>query len=368
MEFFKFFKQQFLLARVSGIPVRLDYRWFFVLVLMTVLTATSPELRALIDSVWSRLVFGFLTALVFFVSIFLHEYAHALAARFERVEVVEIVLHPFGGLARLRHEPDNPRTEFRIAIAGPVASFLIAIFFLALMTVSNNLGTIVLTPLLFLLFFWNLLLAVFNLFPGYPLDGGRVLRSYLWKRGKELNEATILTGRSGQIIALALVIFGLFIAVIRGDFFTGLWTVLVGLFLYDAAAGIIRQIGRMDAVRVVDVMSLPVAVAPDSTVAELVDRLLPLHRQTVFPVALDKKLYGVVALEDLKKLARDKWHQTKVRDAMRPVEAEYFVAPDETFNDARRLMKENGIGAVAVIDDRGNLVGFLDHRKILRQA
>lgn len=367
MSYLKFFKRQFLLAHVSGIPVRLDYRWFFVLALMTVLTATSRELGALIDSNLARLIFGFLTTIVFFVSIFLHEYAHAVAARFEGVEVVEIVLHPFGGLARLRHEPDNPRTEFRIAVAGPVASFLIAIVFLELMTVSNNLGTLILTPLFFLLFFWNLLLAVFNLFPGYPLDGGRVLRSYLWKRGKELNEATVLTGRSGQIIALALVVFGLFIAVIRADFFTGLWTVLVGLFLYDAAAGIIRQIGRIEQVSVADVMSLPVAVAPDSTVAEFVDRLLPLHRQTVFPVARDKKLYGLIRLEDLKKLARDKWHQTKIHEAMRPVEAEYFVAPDAAFNDARRLMRENGVGAVAVIDQSGDLVGFLDQRRVLRQ-
>jgi Zn-dependent protease len=359
----EFLKRQLLIANVSGIPVRIDYRWFFVLALMTWLTASNIP-KDTLEGFFVKLIFGLITTLVFFSSIFLHELAHAYAARFEGVEVTEIVLHPFGGLARMRRPPDTPRAEFRIAIAGPVASFLLALIFLALMVASNNLGTVTLTPLLFLLFFWNMLLAVFNLFPGYPLDGGRVLRAFLWKRGKELNEATILTGRAGQIIALALIFFGLFIAFVRGDFFTGLWTVLVGLFLFDSAAGIIKQTGEFAAVRVGEVMSPPVVVAPDSTILQFVDRILPLYRQTTFPIAKDRQLYGVLTLEDLKKLPREEWNKTKISEVMRPITTDYFIEKDVLLSEAQKLMRENGIGALAVIDEQGHLIGFLQRGKI----
>lgn len=366
MQFTEFFKRQLLIAHVHGIPVRIDYRWFFVLALMSWLTATNIPKNA-IEDFFVRFTFGLITTLVFFASIFLHEFAHAVAARFEGVEVTEIVLHPFGGLARLKREPDNPRTEFRIAIAGPAASFLIALVFLGLMLLSNNIGTNVLTPSLFLLFFGNLLLAVFNLFPGYPLDGGRVLRAFLWKRGRDLNEATVLTGRAGQIIALALIVFGLFIAFVRGDFYTGLWTVLVGLFLYDAAAGIIKQTGESERIKVEDVMSLPISVAPDSTVYQFINHTLPLYRQTAFPVARDKQLYGVLLLEDLKKLAREEWNKTKIQDVMRPITTDYFVEAGTLLPNARKLMRQNGIGTLGVIDAQGNLVGFLQRGKIRKR-
>lgn len=368
MRITEIFKRQLLIGRVFAIPVRIDYRWFFVLALMTVLTATSPELVALVENNFAKFALGLTTTLVFFASIFFHELAHAVAARFEGVEVAEIVLHPFGGLARLRREPDNPRTEFRIAIAGPVGSFLMAILFLVLMVASNSVGTRVLTPLLFLLFFWNLLLAVFNLFPGYPLDGGRVLRAFLWKRGKDLNEATVLTGRAGQIIALALAAFGLFIALVRGDFFTGLWTVLVGLFLYDAAAGIVKQIGDSEAARVAEVMSPPVPIAPDENVQHFIDHILPLHRQIVFPVAKDRHFFGVLMLEDLKKLPREHWRETKIQDVMRPIETDYFIEADALVSEAKIRLRENDIGALGVIDADGNLVGFLQRGKLRRPA
>lgn len=365
MQIFNFFKRQLLIAHVSGIPVQIDYRWFFVLAIMTWITATSVD--SAFDNFLTSLIFGLLTTLIFFVSIFLHEFAHAFIARLEGVQVVEIVLHPFGGLTRFRHEPDTPRAEFRIAIAGPVASFLLALMFLALMAISNALGTNFLAPLFFLLALWNFLLAVFNLFPGYPLDGGRVLRSFLWHRGTNLNEATILTGRFGQIIAAVLVIFGIYIALMRGDFFTGFWTCLVGLFLYDAAKAIIRQVKTNEKLIVEEVMSPPVFVAPDVTVLYFVDHILPLHRQTVFPVVKTSRLYGILALEDLKKLAREDWHKTKISAVMRPIAPDYFVEPDTLLTEARDLMRENGIGALGVIDKTGNLVGFVQ-RKRIRQS
>jgi len=232
----KFFKRRLLLTHVYGIPILLDYRWFVFLLLMAWLTTSSiPE--ELVEDTSFRVLLGTITVIIFFSSIVLHELAHAFIARREGIQVLEILLHPFGGLARLGREPDNPGAEFRIAIAGPLASFIISFFFIGLFAISRSIETDILSALFFLLFLLNFLLAVFNLFPGYPLDGGRVLRAILWKRGSDLNEATILTGKFGQIIAVTLIVVGSIILVINRDFFMGLWTILIGIFLYDAAAG-----------------------------------------------------------------------------------------------------------------------------------
>ncbi len=356
----EYFKRQAILAHVSGIPVRADYRWFFVVGLMSAITAAS--VNSLVGNILGSIVLGIGTTLVFFASIFLHEFAHAIAARWEKLDVVEIVLHPFGGLTRFRHPPETPRAEFRIAIAGPAASFLLSLFFVGLMAAANAGGLDILGILLGLLALSNFLLAVFNLFPGYPLDGGRVLRAYLWKNGKDLTEATILTGRCGQIIAVGLVVFGvLFVLLYNGydGFFTGLWAVLAGLFLFDSAKSILRDIEAARAQHVDDVMQLPIIVDPDASVLNFVDHVLPMHRRTVFPVARDKQLFGMLLLEDLKGIERAKWNETLVRDAMRPVTPQHFVETRTAIAEAKALADVNGCGAVAVIDTAGLLVGIV---------
>ena len=353
----KFFKRQLTIAYVSGIPVRADYRWFFVLALMSLITASGVQ--SLTDNALTSLVFGVAATLVFFASIFLHEFAHAVVARMENVPVLEIVLHPFGGLTRFKYAPDTPRAEFRIAVAGPAASFLLALVFLALMAAFNSLEADIMARLFFTLGLLNFLVAVFNMFPGYPLDGGRVLRAYLWRRGTDLNEATVLTGRFGQIIAAVLIVFGIVVALVQTDFFTGFWTILVGLFLYDAATGIIKEVRNSERKIVEEVMQLPVSVSPETDVLHFVDRILSLHRRTIFPVALDKQLYGMLLLEDLKKLPRSDWAKTKIKAVMRPITPNHFVETATPLAEARQIMRENEIGALGVIDARGNLVGFL---------
>lgn len=358
-------RRQIEIARVTGIPVRADYRWFAVFALMAWLTASNiPNNYGL--SFLVELLLGAVTTLAFFVSIFGHEFAHAIAAKGENIETREIVLHPFGGLARLGREPDTPRAEFRIAIAGPAASFIFSLIFLAIMFAVQSLGLTVLRDLLFLLFFLNMLLAVFNLFPGYPLDGGRVLRAFLWYRGYDLNEATKLTGRCGQIIAIALIFFGVFVTLSVGDLFTGIWTILSGLFLLDSAASIVGYTLKTAKITVGEVMSSPFTIEPETLINKFIDQILPLHRQTAFLVAREKRLHGVLSLEDLKKLPRESWHKTKISEIMRPVTEDYFVETRAKYDEARELMRENGIGALAVIDHDGLLVGFLQRGKVKR--
>jgi len=357
MRFFEGLKRQFVLMHVSGIPVRADLRWIFVIVLLSTVVAAS--LLPYAGNIGLAALFGFLTTLVFFVSIFLHEYAHAVVAQMEGLSVMEIVLHPFGGLTRFRNEPETPRSEFRIAIAGPVASFVVAVVFALLATAASSAEISILVLITGSLALLNFLIAVFNMMPGYPLDGGRVLRAYLWRSGKDLNEATILTGRCGQAIAAISMLFGLFAALARGDFFTGFWAMLVGLFLWDSAKGIIQDVRRQERTPVESVMMLPVAASPDVTIQEFVDSVLGMHRQSAFPVAKDRKLLGILLLEDMKALGREEWRNKTIANVMRPVSGDHFVEVGTSLSDARELARGNGIGSVCIIGGDGLLVGVV---------
>lgn len=352
-------RREVLLGRVSGVPVRADLRWFLVIGVVTVLIAASVVQLGQGISVLVGAVLGLAATLVFFLSIFLHEYAHAVVARMERLEVVEIVLHPFGGLTRFRHEPETPRAEFRIAIAGPVASFVLAIVFVGFATVATMMDANVFVVLSGSLAVLNFMIAVFNMLPGYPLDGGRVLRAYLWRSGRDVNEATILTGRCGQAIAAVLIVFGLFIAIFRQEFFTGFWAMLAGLFLYDSAKGIIKEVQAMEHVAVDDVMMLPLPLMPDITIQHFIDNILPMNRQAAFPVALERKLHGMFVLDELKSIERGTWRKVLIRDVMRPVEPDHFVETGTSLPEAKEISRTNGVGAVAVVDKAGNLVGFV---------
>jgi Zn-dependent protease len=366
MGFFDAFKRQFVLMHVSGIPVRADYRWLIVLVLITVVTAGGIESQ--VDTGAESYLVALLTTIMFFGSVLVHELAHSVIARVEGVDVLEIILHPFGGLSRLRHEPETPRAEFRIAAAGPAASFALALLFVLLMATANAAGAEIFRHVLLLLAVFNFLIGIFNLFPGYPLDGGRLLRAYLWRSGRDINEATVLTGRCGQIIGGLMIAFGLLIALTRSDFFTGFWMILIGLFLYDAAAGIIKDIRHMSGKGVMDVMLLPVTVSPETTLMDVVDHILPMHRQAVFPVARDHQLYGMLLLEDIKPIPRDAWRTTLVQNVMRPVIRDHFIDTSASLGEARIAMRENGIGAVAVVDNDGRLVGFLGGGAVRKRA
>lgn len=363
-------KKQISVAHVYGIPVRIDYRWFLVFaVVLWMIVANlrhgSASLPA--HNLGAALLLGMVTTLALFLSVFGHELSHALMARIEGIETDEIVLHPFGGLARLRSLPETPGAEFRIAIAGPAASFLFALLAFAAMGIAAKIGYPTAASIFFFLFFGNLLLAVFNLFPGYPLDGGRVLRAFLWHRGGNISDATRMAGRFGQVIAFALIAFGIFIVLARRDLFTGLWTVLIGLFLLDAASGVVKNIESVEQATVADAMSVPVMIEPDVLVSHFVDAILPLHRQTSFLVARDSRLHGILTLEDLKALPRERWRQVRAREIMRPVSPQLFVPSSTSIVRANEIMQRNGIGALAVVDGSGALVGFLQRGQLKRK-
>lgn len=370
------YHRQIQVARVYGIPVRIDYRWFLVFGLSVWLVSANMLALGLPGvGRGASLLLGVATTATLFLSIFGHELAHALVARSEGIETEEIVLHPFGGLARLRSQPSSPGAEFRIAAAGPAASFFFALCGFGAMLLANAGGFRAGAAVFFFLWFFNLLLAVFNLFPGYPLDGGRVLRALLWRRNGNIAEATRIAGLCGQVIALALIAFGIFIVVLHvtrgtGDLFTGLWSVMVGIFLGDAARKVTAETagGAAGAITVGEVMGVPFAIEPDVTVSHFVDVILPQHRQTSFLVAREKRLHGLLTLADLKALPRDKWRQTRARDVMRPISPQLFVESSAPMSRAEDLMKKNGADALAVINTAGELIGFLQKGLVKKRA
>jgi CBS domain-containing protein len=213
---------------------------------------------------------------------------------------------------------------------------------------------------------------LFNLFPGYPLDGGRVLRAILWRKSGNMQDATRKAGICGILIAGTLILFGVYILVAPNwrpsqPYFMGGWTILVGLFLLDAAVKVVKGVRDTRLVTVGDAMSPPIAIEPGLPISRLVDDILPLHRQTTFPVAVSGRLHGILSLEDLKSLPRDRWASTSVQTVMRPIGPGFFVEPSTTLDSARTLMNENGVGSIAVIDSRGELIGFLQSGKLRKR-
>ena len=377
MNLIDFSKRQITVAHIFGIPVRFDYRWFVVFLLSVWLIAANlaqggmwvGTVKLMPISTGLAWILAIVTTIGLFLSVLGHELSHALMGRAEGIEIDEIVLHPFGGLARLRTQPENPRAEFRIAIAGPAASFLFAAISFVLMLPAVRSGFLTASGVLLLLCAGNLLLAIFNLFPGYPLDGGRVLRAILWRRTGNIKEATRLAGICGMLIAAILIIFGVYMAIAPTfqAYFMGFWSVLVGLFLFDAAYSVVKQVrGQLQNI-VSEAMSAPFSIEPDLLISHLIDSILPLHRQVAFPVAQNHQLHGMLSLEDLKTLPRERWHLTRARDIMRPIAPRFFVEPNSTLDYAQELMKRNGIGSVAVVGKSGELVGFLQSGKFKRR-
>src|SRR5712671_2171397 len=370
-----FFKRQILIAQVYGIPVRIDYRWFIVFALSVALIAANVRKHPIqlfayhlpATGELTAWLLGIATTLGLFLSVFGHELSHALMGRTEGIEIEEIVLHPFGGLARLKTQPENPKAEFRIAVAGPAASFLFSLIAFGGMVLTATLHFDFGTSFFFFIGAGNLLLAVFNLFPGYPLDGGRVLRAIIWKRSGNIRDATRIAGFCGQLMSVVLIAFGIYMALAPTfrAYFMGLWSVLVGVFLLGAATSVVRSV--RSPTTVAQAMSPPIAIEPDLRITRFVDEILPLHRHVTFPVAQDRRLLGILSLEDLKKIPREKWRGVRARQVMRMVDAQLFVPENATIESANDLLEHNGVGAVGVVNGTGELVGFLRQGRLRKK-
>jgi Zn-dependent protease len=307
---------------------------------------------------------GFLAALLLFVSVFLHELSHTLVARHHGVGVSAITLHIFGGVSELQDEPPSPATEFWIAIVGPATSFVLA----AVAAVAASLvpGGSVPAAVLGYLIVVNALVGIFNLVPGFPLDGGRVLRAALWRMKGDLRRATEIASRVGTSVAVLLMALGA-VRAFTGDFLGGVWFVLIGLFLRQASTGSYRQLvvrRMLEPVRVRDVMTREViTLDPGMPLTRAVDDFFWRHHVSSFPVLEGDRVVGIVALDRVKALPPEARDTARAREVMLPLSEALTVAPGDSLWHALEKLTRNGLGRVAVLAG-GRLVGYLSLKDV----
>jgi Zn-dependent protease/CBS domain-containing protein len=301
--------------------------------------------------------------LLLFVSVLVHELAHALMAKAEGLGTGSITLYIFGGLASLEGQPASPSSEFKIAVVGPASSFLLGtVFFLAdeyLLFGSSYRGT---GQVLRHLGIINWFLAGFNILPGLPLDGGRVLRAILWHFNKNFRVATQTAVKCGLMISLTLVVLGPGWFLL-GEWVSGLWCMTIGLIillLLGTSKGRAYGVWRVRRGTVEDVMNPDVVlVPPDMRIADFIDKVLKNNRHTTFPVAQEKRLHGLLLLKELKSVPRDQWPSLKACDVMRPVDGSMFISSLTSIADARGVLATNGLGRAVVLDRRGLIIGYV---------
>lgn len=357
------------LFRVGGILVRLDYSWFFIFLLLLwslaagYLPAAHPNQPA--GFYWLA---GLVAALLFFGSILLHELAHAFAARRYGIETPEITLFLFGGVSQMRAEPARPAAELVIAIAGPLTSVLLALLFWAIGTGLPDDSAPMLAVVCRYLTWVNAALAVFNLLPGYPLDGGRVLRALLWYRTGSLRRATRTAANVGKGLAGAIMVLG-GVQIFMGNLIGGLWLLFIGMFLRGMAArgyeNVVMRQALDDAVVEQVMRREPVSVSPSLSLRQLADDYFLVYGFRSFPVVEDDTVLGLIAIEDMRHVPRTEWSAVRVADRMRRVGPDTTVAPDTPLTDALRKLSASGPGRLLVMRD-GRLVGLLSKEGLAR--
>lgn len=383
------FGSGFRLGRLYGINIRVDWSWLFILILITWNLTTvfgqfhpewGPGLR------WGL---SLLAALLFFASVLAHEMAHSLVARAQGLPVRNITLFLFGGVSNIQREPTSPKNEFLMAAAGPFTSLVLGMIMLlvtagsiaAVIRAGGGVGQMAahLSPAAMLLFWLgsvNLILAVFNLIPGFPLDGGRVLRSIFWAITNNIRQATRWAAWIGQLIAWLMIVGGIAMAFgFRLPFFgtgilNGLWLAFIGWFLNSASTQSYQQVAIQDILEGVTVDRLmrrdPPTVDPNCTIAELIHTYMIGSDDEAFPVLDQGQLVGMVSLDDVRRVERSEWEHKRVRDVMTSRPRLVTVTPDEDASKAMETLVESDIRQLPVMDRNAQFLGLLRRRDIMR--
>lgn len=357
------------LFRVLGIQISLNYTWFIVFGLIVWSLAFGyfpyhyPGLGR--SAHW---IMGFLGAVFLFLSVLAHEVTHSYIAKKEGIEVSEITLFIFGGVSHLTKEPEDPKKELRVAIGGPFSSLVLALIFWILSKAASQVPSLLLfTGLLSYLAYINLALAIFNLIPGFPLDGGRVLRAIYWKKTGSLRKATQIASGTGKLVGVGIILVGLF-WILTGNLIGGFWFVIIGIFLRSAAEGGYQQAvvkGALEGVKVRELMSRSViSVQPSLQIDRLVENFYLTHKHNTYPVVDNEKIIGIITLKQVREVPRDQWVEKTARDVMIPLREEITLHPDGEAVDALQKMIRSGEGRLPVVQD-GKVAGMITRRDIL---
>lgn len=354
------------LFRIWDIPIGLNQSWFLIFILVTFSLATGyfpDEYRQLSTAAYWLL--GLLTSLLFFGSVLAHELGHSLIAIRNRIPVRGITLFIFGGVAQIEKEPTSPGVEFRIAVAGPLVSLALAMVFGALWLLDRKVPFLA-APSAYLMRI-NFILALFNLIPGFPLDGGRVLRSIIWKINGNYRQATRIASRSGEVVAYGFIALGV-LSMIRGNFFNGLWLAFIGWFLQNAAASAFAQVELQQSLQGVKVSQIMTRnctrISSLMPISKLVEGQVLTGGERCFFVADNDKLEGLITLRDIAAIPRQRWGFTTSRQAMIPLNRLVSVSPETELLEALRIMDNANVAQVPVIAN-GELEGILSREHVL---
>lgn len=353
------------LLKIWGIPIGLNASWFLIFGLLSFSLASGlfplnlPGLPG--PTYW---VLGAVTCLFFFSSVLAHELGHAFVALREGIPVRRIVLFIFGGVAEITQEPRTAGAEFRIAAAGPLVSLALAGLFGAVSLLQP------LLPALAEAASWlartNLLLAIFNLIPGYPLDGGRIFRSLVWRISGSAHRATTIAATGGQIVAYGFIAFGIF-SVFTGGAINGLWLGFIGWFLLNAATSSVAQANLMQMLRgvtVYQVMSRQLPHVPSKlSIRRLVDEYVLQNGQERFAVADDGEILGLLSVQDLAKIEPHRWPFMTVSQAMAPFERLAHISPWTEIAEALHLIEARDALFAPVIS-QGQVIGTLSREDV----
>lgn len=357
------------LGRVFGIQLRLHYSWFAIFALLT-LALVSPYWTS--GFAWA---IGIITSLLFFVSVVAHELAHSLVGRANGIPVTSITLFIFGGMAMMTREASQPKAELKMAAAGPACSAVIGGICFLIWFFSPGLPPLVAQMVLWLMVM-NLALAVFNLIPGFPLDGGRIFRAAIWRRSGDFRRSTRIATRVGEGVGyffigagIALVVLSLFgMSPFGLNWFSGVWLAFIGWFLRNAAQNSYRQTEWRETLRrftAAQVMSTSYpAVPPDITLGRLVEEHVFASGYRVFVVASGGRVEGVLTLDSIKSVSRQDWGTTRVRDIMTPLDKLKAVQPGESALSILEWMNESSTTQVLVVSE-GRVIGLITRDNLM---
>jgi Zn-dependent protease/predicted transcriptional regulator len=364
-------KSQIKLGTVFGVELGLHYSWIVIALLITFSLAAQFHAvnRDWSDAVvWSTAI---LTGLLFFACLFAHELSHAMVARVRGLPIHKITLFLLGGVAQMEKEAADPKTEFWMAIAGPITSAVLGFVLLGFARISGwAVGTQPSTPgtaLLLWLGYINLALAAFNMIPGFPLDGGRVLRAILWWIMGNVERATRAAARTGQIIAVLFIGFGI-LRFFQGAGLGGLWLAFIGWFLLQAASATYLQVRTGTLLRdlqIKDLMSTDFeVVSPNLSVQEFVNQHLMHTGRRCFLVMQNGELLGMVTPNEVRGVNPSLWQLKQVADIMRPVSQIHFVSPDMPATEALEIMGREDVHQLPVLSS-GHVMGIVTRAHVL---
>lgn len=354
------------LGRILGIPVGLDPSWFLIFALITWSLATSyfPSEFANWPTAQYWIV-GAVTAILFFVSVLLHELGHSVLALRYKIPVTRITLFLFGGIAQIASEPPSATAEFFIAIAGPLTSFALAAIFGLLEAVSTSIAPVFATAKY--LAYINGALALFNLIPGFPLDGGRVFRAIVWGITHNLQRATEIAATIGKVVAFLFIFFGVW-QVLQGNWANGLWIAFIGWFLENAATSQLQQQRIHDLLAghtVAQAMSSSYAKAPvDLTLQELVDRHILGEGQRCLMLTKGEEIAGLLTLHHIRGVPREKWGTITAGEVMTPLSTMKRITPEAGLEKALDEMGADGVNQLPIVSDR-KVEGMLSREDII---